>query len=27
MSRQRTYADDERESDAAYRRECSCNLT
>jgi ferredoxin--NADP+ reductase len=27
MSRQRTYADDEREADAAYRKECSCNLT
>lgn len=27
MSRQRTYVDDEREADAAYRRECSCNLT
>jgi ferredoxin--NADP+ reductase len=24
MSRQRTYVDDEREADAAYRRECSC---
>jgi ferredoxin/flavodoxin---NADP+ reductase len=26
LSRQRVYADDEREADAAYRRECSCNL-
>jgi ferredoxin--NADP+ reductase len=24
MSRQRTYTDDEREADAAYRRECTC---
>jgi ferredoxin/flavodoxin---NADP+ reductase len=24
MSRQRTYVDDEREADAAYRRECTC---
>jgi ferredoxin--NADP+ reductase len=24
MSRQRTYADDEREADAAYREECAC---
>jgi ferredoxin/flavodoxin---NADP+ reductase len=27
MSRQRTYVDDEREADAAYRQECSCHPT
>ncbi len=27
MSRQRTYVDDEREADAAYRQECSCQPT